>query len=67
DGNHHYEQVKKDFEHCDRYLEMNGFILFDDSADFSDFEVKQVIAEVKKTRRYRMIMKNPNYLFQKIK
>lgn len=67
DGNHHYEQVKKDFEHCDHYLEKDGFILFDDSADFSDFEVKKVIREVKKTRRYRVIMKNPNYLFQKIK
>lgn len=66
DGNHHYEQVKKDFEHCDRYLEKGGFILFDDSADFSDFEVKKVIKEVKRTRRYRVVMKNPNYLFQKI-
>jgi len=36
DGNHSYEYVKRDFLNCDKYLENGGFILFDDSADFSD-------------------------------
>ena len=48
DGNHSYEFAKRDFQNCDKYLENGGFILFDDSADFSDWEVKRVIKEVKK-------------------
>lgn len=67
DGNHSYEFAKRDFQNCDKYLENGGFILFDDSADFSDWEVKRVIKEVKKNKNYSIVMKNPNYLFQKRK
>ena len=67
DGNHSYEYAKRDFQNCDKFLESGGFILFDDSADFSDWEVKRVIKEVKKSKNYSVVMKNPNYLFQKIK
>ncbi|MDR3596507.1 class I SAM-dependent methyltransferase [Clostridium sp.] len=66
DGNHKYDFVERDFNNCDKYLENNGFILFDDSADFTEWEVRNVIKKVKKTNRYKIIMKNPNYLFQKI-
>lgn len=65
DGNHSYQYVKRDFENCDEFLANGGFILFDDSADGSGFEVCKVIAEVKKLGRYEIVIKNPNYLFRK--
>jgi hypothetical protein len=65
DGNHSYEYAKRDFENCDEFLEKGGFILFDDSADGSRWEVCQVVAEVKRSGKYDLIVKNPNYLFQK--
>ena len=65
DGNHTYEYVKRDFENCDEFLEPRGFILFDDSADSSDWEVRKVIAEIKESKRYELIVNNPNYLFMK--
>jgi hypothetical protein len=67
DGNHTYEYSKRDFENTDKFLEKGGFILFDDSADGSGWEVCKVVEEVKQTRRYELVLKNPNYLFRKIK
>jgi len=67
DGNHSYEYVKRDFENCDRILENGGFILFDDSSDFSNWDVRFLIREIKKNKKYILAMKNPNYLFQKVK
>jgi hypothetical protein len=65
DGNHTYDFAKRDFEHTDRFLEKGGFILFDDSADGSDWEVCDVVREVPSTGRYELVAKNPNYLFRK--
>jgi hypothetical protein len=65
DGNHSYDYVRRDFENCDRFLEKGGFILFDDSADGSEWEVCKVVQEVVKTKRYDLIAKNPNYFFKK--
>lgn len=65
DGNHTYPFAKRDFENCDRFLMSRGFILFDDSANFSPFELGKVIEEVKLTDRYEIVIKNPNYLFRK--
>jgi predicted O-methyltransferase YrrM len=66
DGNHSYDYARRDFENADRFLEPGGFILFDDSADGSPWEVCRVIDEVKRMPNYRFVVKNPNYLFQKI-
>jgi hypothetical protein len=66
DGNHAYDFARRDFENVDRHLEPGGFVLFDDSADGSHWEVTRVVAEVKKLANYRVVAKNPNYLFQKI-
>lgn len=66
DGNHSYEFARRDFENTDRFLEPGGFILFDDSADGTKFEVGAVIGEVKRMSNYRVVLKNPNYLVQKI-
>lgn len=67
DGNHKYSFAKRDFENVDNFLEIGGYILFDDSADNSNWEVKKVIKEVKASGRYEIVIKNPNYLFKKIK
>jgi hypothetical protein len=66
DGNHTYDYTKRDFENVDKHLELGGFILFDDSADFSGWEVNRVVQEVKKSGKYEVILKNPNYLLKKI-
>jgi Methyltransferase domain/Domain of unknown function (DUF4159) len=65
DGNHTYEFAKRDFENADRYLESGGFILFDDSADDSQWEVRRVIKEIKESGRYEIVINNPNYLVKK--
>lgn len=65
DGNHSYDFVKRDFENCNESLESGGFILFDDSEDGSGREVCLVVAEVKASEKYDVVIKNPNYLFVK--
>jgi hypothetical protein len=66
DGDHGYAQSRRDFENVDRHLAPGGFILFDDSADGTIFECGRVVAEVKAMPNYRVVVKNPNYLVQKI-
>lgn len=66
DGNHTYNAVLCDFQNVDSFLEIGGFILFDDSADGSGWEVCQVVNEISKSPRYQLIKKNPNYLFKKL-
>ena len=66
DGNHTYDFARRDFENTDRHLVPGGFILFDDSADGSAWEVCRVVAEVLRGGKYRVVAKNPNYLVQKV-
>ena len=66
DGDHSYVQAKRDFENADRHLLPGGLILFDDSSDGTKFEVGRLIDEVKRREDYRVVVKNPNYLVQKI-
>lgn len=66
DGNHTYEFAKRDFENADKNLEIGGFILFDDSSDFSPFGCALLMKEIVKLKRYELVMKNPNFLFRKI-
>jgi predicted O-methyltransferase YrrM len=65
DGNHSYSACRSDFENCDRFLESGGFLLFDDSADGTAWDVCCVVQEVLDGGRYVLEMKNPNYLFRK--
>jgi hypothetical protein len=65
DGNHTYEFAKRDFENADRSLVRGGFILFDDSADDSHWEVNQLTREIAAGNRYDLVSRNPNYLFCK--
>jgi predicted O-methyltransferase YrrM len=65
DGNHSEEYALRDFKRCDEYLVRGGLILFDDSADGSDWEVRKVIRRIKRCDRYEVVARNPNYLVRK--
>jgi hypothetical protein len=65
DGSHRYEFARRDFENTDQFLVSGGFILFDDSADGSGWDVCKVVQEVLALGAYELVAKNPNYLFQK--
>jgi hypothetical protein len=65
DGNHTYEFARRDFENTDKHLERGGFILFDDSAEDSGFEVWRVAQDAMATGRYQLVARNPNYFLQK--
>lgn len=66
DGDHSEAAARADFENADRFLEPGGFILFDDSADGSHWGVTRVIETVRRLSNYRVVVKNPNYLVQKV-
>jgi hypothetical protein len=66
DGNHTYEFVKRDFDNVDQYLELGGFVLFDDSSDRDPFGLTRLMNEIRRNQNYKLVMKNPNYLFKKI-
>lgn len=67
DGNHRYEYAKRDFENTDRFLEKGGYILFDDTSYDSKHECTKLMPEVMKSEKYELVIKNPNYLFRKVK
>lgn len=67
DGNHTYDYAKRDFENVSKYLDKGGFILFDDSSDNSQFGCAVLMKEVVKNPDFELVMKNPNYLFRKIR
>ncbi len=72
DGDHSYDQVKKDFQNIDSILQKGGFIYFDDSDRLhkDGGEVVngcyKVVKEVIKSKRYVVALRNPNYLLKKI-
>jgi hypothetical protein len=57
DGAHTYDAAKGDFLGADQHLLPGGFILFDDSADDSDWGVTRVVAEVKRDPSYELVFK----------
>jgi hypothetical protein len=65
DGDHTYEAARRDFEHCDEFLEPGGFVFFDDSAAGEPFGAVRAAAEVQRLARYRLVATNPHTLFQK--
>jgi hypothetical protein len=67
DGNHDYEFALRDFQNSDKYLVKDGFVLFDDSEDNSSFGCARLAWELEKSNDYRLVMKNPNRLFIKIR
>jgi hypothetical protein len=65
DGAHSYTAAKGDFLGVDRNLTPGGFVLFDDSADGSKWEVTRVVQEVEQNISYELVFKSPNYFFRK--
>jgi hypothetical protein len=66
DGDHRYYQARRDFENADAHLANGGFILFDDSADGSGWEVCRVMQEILADRPdYELVDRFPNYMFRK--
>jgi len=66
DGNHTYEVARQDFLNVDDYLIPGGFVFFDDSSDDAIYEgLQQLVAEVASKSNYKLILKTPNYCFQK--
>jgi hypothetical protein len=66
DGAHTYEQSMRDFQNIDRHLIAGGFIVFDDSADNSDWGSRLTAQEATKLPQYELVAKNPNYCIRKI-
>lgn len=66
DGDHSYLQSKKDFLNINNYLINGGFLMFDDSADGTETGVAALMKEIMKSKKYKLVLKNPNYLYQKI-
>jgi hypothetical protein len=65
DGAHTYEQSMRDFQNVSRHLIGGGFIVFDDSADDSDWGSRLTAQEAAKHPGYELIAKNPNYCVRK--
>lgn len=65
DGDHSYAQANRDFQNCHEFLEPGGFVLLDDSADGSGWEVNRVAREVRARSDYELISRKPNYMFRK--
>ena len=66
DGNHAYNFVKSDFENVNNYLQIDGLILFDDSKDGLKFGSAEFMTDMLQNPNYKLIDKNPNYLFKKV-
>ncbi len=66
DGNHEYDFAKRDFKNVDKHLIKGGFILFDDSADYTNWGSKLVAQEAVKSGKYKVVFKNPHYLVEKL-
>ncbi|KJS35644.1 MAG: hypothetical protein VR70_15660 [Rhodospirillaceae bacterium BRH_c57] len=66
DGEHSYEASRRDFENVDAALTVGGYIIFDDSADTTDWGCRQTAQEVAALSRYQVIDRQFNYCVRKI-
>jgi predicted O-methyltransferase YrrM len=65
DGDHSYAQSLKDFENVDRYLAVGGFVIFDDSADWTDWGSHRAAREAASRSKYELVERAPNYCIRK--
>lgn len=66
DGDHSYEQAKRDFENVSAWLVPGGFVIFDDSEDGGPFGSSEAARDASTTAGFRLVGKNPNYCIQKM-
>lgn len=67
DGDHSFEQTKRDFENVSKHLLKGGYVLIDDSAKHLNFGSARYINEIRKNDHFKIVESNPNFLIQKIK
>ena len=67
DGDHSYEQSWRDFENIDRHLVPGGFIVFDNSADWTDWGSHHAAKKAARLPNYELIGRTPNYCIRKIR
>jgi Methyltransferase domain len=67
DGSHRAEYAIRDFINCDRHLLDGGLLLFEDSDDADDSEVRSVIRHVKRSGRYEVVAKHPSCVVRKLR
>jgi hypothetical protein len=65
DGDHSYEQSRKDFGNIDRHLEVGGFVIFDDSADWTKWGSHRTAREAANRPNYEIVGRTPNYCLRK--
>jgi len=63
DGNHTYEQARKDVDNVCAYLVPGGLLLLDDTAKDSPFECKRVVPELAEDG-FEIVWSNPNFLLR---
>lgn len=66
DGNHSYEQCKKDFENVNNYLVKGGYILFDDSAQNLKFGSAIFMQHFENNKNYTVVDNEQNWLIKKV-
>jgi len=66
DGDHTYAQSMRDFENIDSHLEVGGFVIFDDSVDYSDWGSHKTAVEAASRSNYSLVARSPNYCIKKI-
>lgn len=65
DGDHSYEQAKKDFDNTFELTVSGGFILLDDSGKGMPFGSAKLALELKGRNDIEVVFANPNYLLRK--
>lgn len=66
DGNHTYDFARRDFENLDKFLEVGGFVLFDDSAEWLPFGSARFMEDMRSNGRYELVSRRPNHLYKKL-
>jgi hypothetical protein len=67
DGGHSFEVALNDFNNVAENMEVNGFVLLDDSSSHLNFGSAQMIDIIKKDSRFVVVASHPNYMFKKVK
>ncbi len=66
DGDHTYEQARRDFENLDRFLVPGGYALLDDTDEFGTFpQLWRLVREIVAEGKYELVAANPHHLLQK--
>jgi hypothetical protein len=65
DGDHTYEQAKRDYLHVNEFLVPGGFVLFDDSDEFGAFPQVNTVVREAIAEGYELVAENPHHLLRK--